>query len=89
MTIPMKPVSSSNIKAIGYDPEMQILAIQFGSGSVYHYQGVPEEIYDDLQKCQTSKNNSIGHFFARHIKGAFEYERQPDEKKDSDTGAQA
>lgn len=75
MTIEMKPVQSSNIKAVGYEAESQTLAIQFGAGSVYHYSGVPSDVYDDLLKAE-----SFGRFHAQNIKGKFEYERQADEK---------
>lgn len=75
MTIEMKPVQSSNIKAVGYEAESQTLAIQFGSGATYHYKGVPKDIYDDLCQCE-----SFGRFHAQNIKGKFEYERQADEK---------
>lgn len=72
----MKPVKSSNVKAAGYDAEAQALHIQFGNGATYRYSGVPKDVYDDLCQCE-----SIGRFVANNLKGKFEHERLPDEKK--------
>ena len=44
----MQPVSSSNIAAIGYDPDNAVLTIQFIKGSVYEYYDVPSHEYDSL-----------------------------------------
>jgi len=45
-TIPLTPVKSSNITAVGY--ENGTLAVKFSSGSVYHYEGVPTNVYAEL-----------------------------------------
>ena len=34
-------VSSSNISAIGYDADARVLEIEFTTGAVYQYSGVP------------------------------------------------
>jgi len=39
------PVSSSAIRSIGYDPQNQILEVEFISGRVYQYFDVPEFLY--------------------------------------------
>jgi hypothetical protein len=36
------PVSSSNLVAVGYDPGSYTLEVEFHSGSIYQYSGVPE-----------------------------------------------
>ena len=48
-----KEVKSSNIAAIGYDPNSNILEVEFGqygpnelSNRIYHYEGVPQSIYE-------------------------------------------
>ena len=41
-------VSSSNIASIGYDPDNQVLEIEFLSGAVYQYYDVPQSVYDGL-----------------------------------------
>jgi hypothetical protein len=35
------PVSSSNLSSVGYDPDEQILEIEFNGGRVYQYYDVP------------------------------------------------
>lgn len=47
--IVMKEVDSSALKAWGYDPAQQVLAIQFRPGKVTHYQGVPQEVADAFE----------------------------------------
>lgn len=55
----LKPVESSNIKAIGWDGENQILVVQFNSGT-YQYPNVPKEVYEAFLAA-----DSIGkHFHA-------------------------
>lgn len=63
------PVTSSNIAAIGYDPTLGTLSIKFKSnGQVYSYLAVPPEVHDALTKAE-----SIGRYFAQHIRGAYAY----------------
>ncbi len=42
--IPLEPIGSSNLKAIGYDPATTVLVVQFLNGSIFHYAGVPLEV---------------------------------------------
>lgn len=60
------PVVSSNLASVGYDPESQILEIEFNSGRIYHYFNVPEHVYDDLLSAE-----SIGKFFSAEIKDTY------------------
>ncbi len=62
--IPAHPVSSSNIHAIGYDEPKRVLAVEFKSGSIYHYADVPPELAIDLVNAE-----SIGRFYHANIKG--------------------
>ena len=67
-TITMDSVESSQIAAIGHDPETNTLAIQFAGkdgkpGSVYHYQN-----FTATQFEQFSSAESIGSHFYVHIK---------------------
>jgi len=64
------PVSSSAIKAIGYDPRPKVLEVMFSSGRIYRYFHVPPERYDALCKAA-----SIGAYLNREIKGRYDYER--------------
>ncbi len=61
-----EPVNSSNLKSIGYDCERLLLAIEFHSGGVYEYQGVPEHIYSQLMGAP-----SMGSFFHKFIKDRY------------------
>lgn len=64
------PVSSSNIGSIGYDANMQILEIEFLSGRVYQYFGVPVEVYEGLMSA-----GSHGKFFNYNIRNVFPCEQ--------------
>lgn len=65
------PVSSSNLVSVGYDPQQQILEIEFHSRSVYQYFNVPLHIYQGLMNA-----SSHGTYFDRHIKkGGYRYRR--------------
>ena len=46
-------VKSSNIRAIGYVKEMQLLVVEFNGPSTYLYQPVPQEIYSNLMKAES------------------------------------
>ena len=56
-------VSSSSLRAVGYDPDSQTLEIEFQSGNVYQYFGVPQEVHDDLMAA-----DSLGTYFSASIK---------------------
>jgi len=45
------PVDSSNIISIGYDPEREILEVEFQRGAVYQYLGVPADVHDSLMQA--------------------------------------
>ena len=44
--VEMISVSSSNIKAIGFDDK--ILIVQFNDGSLYHYYNVNKSLFDGM-----------------------------------------
>jgi len=71
MPVPeMQPVSSSNIAAIGYDAESQMVYVQFLNGSTYAYKGVPEHEFDNLRTAP-----SVGSYLNRYYKNVYPYER--------------
>ena len=64
----MQPVKSSQIAAIGHNPETNTLIVQFvgnnkKAGSVYHYANVTAAQFADFLK-----SGSIGKHFAQHFK---------------------
>lgn len=63
--IPMVPVGSSQVKAIGYDAATKTLAVTFahGLGSIYHYPDVEPETHAAFVGAE-----SIGSYFGKHIK---------------------
>lgn len=58
-----KAVRSTNIASVGYDAGTKTLEIEFKSGGVYQYAGVPEKRYESLMKA-----SAIGSYFHREIK---------------------
>jgi hypothetical protein len=60
------PVHSSNIRALGYEPETRTMEAEFHSGGVYRYSGVPETIYQGLMQAA-----SKGSYFHDHIKDRY------------------
>jgi len=60
------PVESSMIQAVGYDVKTQILQVVFNSGQTYHYEGVPEEVYQELLAAE-----SKGRYMRSAIIGAY------------------
>jgi len=63
-----QPVSSSNIRSIGYDAKSQALEIEFHSGGIYQYFNVPESIYSALMSA-----SSHGSYFHRHIEDRYRW----------------
>jgi hypothetical protein len=65
--ITLKPVVSTMVMSTGYDPVSQTLVIQFRGGKTYHYDKVPTEVVDAMNKAE-----SVGKFIGSHIRGKFE-----------------
>ena len=63
-------VASSNIRSIGYDATTQTLEVEFQSGWVYQYYGVPEFIHQEIMSAP-----SKGQFLNQYIKNAYPYSR--------------
>ncbi len=61
-------VSSSNIGAIGYEPETQTLEVEFLNGSVYQYAGVPVDEYAAMMNA-----DSKGKYLNANIKGCYSF----------------
>jgi hypothetical protein len=59
-----KPVTSSQIKEVGYDKETLTLEVEFIKGGIYTYQPVTKEAYKMMMSA-----DSIGKFFSSNIKG--------------------
>ncbi|NWJ98975.1 MAG: KTSC domain-containing protein [Chloroflexi bacterium] len=59
-------VASSQIYAVGYDPNSQILEVEFLDKTVYQYQEVPIEIHQAFEAAV-----SKGQYYNQMIKGEF------------------
>lgn len=66
-----KAVSSSAISSVGYDPEARTLEVEFSSGAVYDYYGVPPKVYASLMSAP-----SKGQFVSRRIRDRYRFERR-------------
>ncbi len=66
----MVRVDSSNVAAVGHDPETQELYVEFLSGSTYMYAGVDHQTFEELRDAP-----SVGSFLNRVIKPNFAYSR--------------
>ncbi|ELY75822.1 KTSC domain-containing protein [Natrinema gari] len=64
------PVSSSNLKSVGYDQSSNTLEIEFHGGRVYQYYNVPKRIYQGLMAA-----SSHGRYHHRRIKDSYRYSR--------------
>jgi hypothetical protein len=56
--------------SIGYDSARRILEVEFQSGEVYQYLGVPDSVHRALQEAP-----SKGRYFHSMIDGAYEHTR--------------
>lgn len=62
----MRPVKSSNIREIGYDPETSTAHINFGQAT-YAVKGISQEEFDAFAAAP-----SLGKHYNANIKGKFE-----------------
>ncbi|MBU4299494.1 KTSC domain-containing protein [Patescibacteria group bacterium] len=64
------PISSSNVRSIGYDLRSAVLEVEFTSGDVYQYFDVPEHLYQQLMNAL-----SKGQFLNDYIKYNYRYQK--------------
>ncbi|MBF0502732.1 MAG: KTSC domain-containing protein [Candidatus Riflebacteria bacterium] len=64
------PVTSTNLKSIGYDPDSQILEVEFNAGSIYQYANVPPGEHEGLMNA-----DSKGRYLNMNIKGRYSFAR--------------
>ncbi len=62
------PVRSSNIAAIGYDEDNQVLEVEFNDESVYQYSGVPSREHDGIMNA-----DSKGKYLNANIKNRYPF----------------
>jgi hypothetical protein len=69
-----RPVESSAVRSVGYDPDNWVLQIEFENRQVYNYFRVPPEEHAKLLNAQ-----SIGAYVNREVKPYYEYEPLEDD----------
>jgi hypothetical protein len=60
-------VKSRILRSVGYDTNTKILEIEFHTGLVYQYSGVPPKIYADLMH-----SGEIGKYFSEKVRPRFQ-----------------
>jgi len=65
-TFDRKTVESSVIASVGYDRERRDMMVEFKTGELYLYQGVPPIVYEKFLEAE-----SKGSFFNSNIKSMF------------------
>jgi hypothetical protein len=63
--MPRQPVKSSDIASIGYDARTSTLEVEFLTGAIYQYYGVPQSVYEGLMQAK-----SHGSYLAHYVKDA-------------------
>ena len=56
-------LQSSSLRSLSYDPEQQILELEFSSGALYRYEAVPPEVVQALLEA-----DSLGRHFNQVFK---------------------
>jgi hypothetical protein len=79
-------VESEALRSVGYDRRSRVLEVEFTSGTVYRYLGVPEPTHAALMQA-----DSLGGYFSEHIRDAgFMLDRlgeaEPDDAGSRDMG---
>ena len=76
------PLSSRALVSAGYDPEAQLLELEFHNGRVYRYREVPPGVFEFLLRTP-----SKGGFVNRMIDGRYAYEEVAEEVAEPDVAA--
>jgi hypothetical protein len=61
-----QPVKSRILRSLGYDESTKVLEIEFHSGLVYQYSGVPLKVYMELMR-----SDEIGKYFSDKVRTRF------------------
>ena len=61
--IERKPVRSSALRSVGYDPGQRVLEVEFTGGEVYRYFDVPAKVHRELMAAE-----SHGRYFQQHVR---------------------
>jgi hypothetical protein len=67
------PIQSDNVSAAGYDEESMVMTVQFDSGALYEYYGVPAELWTSFIAAQPHPWSQVG--YPRLVQGSIPYRR--------------
>ena len=62
-----QPVKSRILRSVGYDDSTKNLEIEFQTGLVYQYSGVPPKVYMDLMR-----SSEVGKYFSEKVRPRFQ-----------------
>lgn len=65
-----QPVRSSNVVSVGYNECSQVLEVEFNTGAIYEYYGVPSSQHLALMRA-----SSIGGYLNAKIKRRYRYRK--------------
>jgi KTSC domain len=65
-----QPVQSRALASVGYDRDEQLLELEFISGTVYQYSGVPATVVDEMLGA-----DSLGTYFNQYVRHSYAYIR--------------
>ncbi len=63
-------VRSSNVVSVGYDERSQMLEVEFNTGAIYEYYGVPS-----CKHLALMRDSSIGGYLNAEIKRRYRYRK--------------
>jgi len=67
--VPLQPVKSSMVEAVGYSPVDRVFAVRYaGAARVHHYRDVAAET-----AAKVTSAESIGRAINEHIRGKYDY----------------
>jgi hypothetical protein len=67
INVERQPVKSRILRSVGYDDTTKILEIEFQSGLLFQYSGVPPKVYADLMH-----SGEIGKYFSEKVRPKFQ-----------------
>jgi hypothetical protein len=67
MLLERQSVKSRILRSVGYDESTKILEIEFTSGLVYQYSGVPPKVFADLIRSE-----EIGKYYSEKVRPKFQ-----------------
>ena len=68
-----KPIRSTSICSVAYEPATMTLELELRDGTVYQYFNVPEQVYQDFLAATFT-----GSYFNSYIKNCYSYRRVAD-----------